>query len=117
SNERNPSLFLLKFAPKEVPAPVSSIQVPSLEEAVKIALENRPEMRSAILDLKNKDIDVAYTANQKMPTLDVVATFNHNAVGGSQCAAASRVEPGSHRDRAGCAGFGTTEADSGKDEV
>jgi len=84
SADKNPSLFLLKFTPKDAPVQPSSVQIPSLEDAVKIALENRPEMRAAQLDLKNKEIDVQYTENQKKPALDLIASFTQNSVGGTQ---------------------------------
>jgi outer membrane protein TolC len=84
SGDKDPSLFLMKFAPKDMPQPASAVQVPSLEEAVKIALENRPEMKSALLDLKNKDLGVQYYTNQKLPLLDVIATFTQNGLGGTQ---------------------------------
>ena len=34
-------------------------------------MENRPELRQAAIDLENRDIDVAYLKNQKLPILDV----------------------------------------------
>jgi outer membrane protein len=83
SAEKDPSMFLLKFSPKEQPRQPSSVTVPSLEEAVRIALENRPELRSAELDLKNKEIDERYTHNQKLPILDITATYNQNGTGGT----------------------------------
>jgi outer membrane protein TolC len=86
SGDKNPSLFLMKFTPKDVggPQPASTVQIPSLEEAVKIALENRPEMKSALLDLQNKELGVQYYANQRLPVLDAIATFTQNGLGGTQ---------------------------------
>jgi outer membrane protein TolC len=84
SGDKDPSLFLMKFTPKDMPQPAASVQIPSLEEAVKIALENRPEMKNAILDLKNRDLTVLYTANQKLPLFDVTASFVQNGLGGTQ---------------------------------
>jgi outer membrane protein TolC len=68
----------------DAPKRPASVTVPTLEEAVRIAMENRPELRSAALDLKNKDLDVQYTENQKLPILDVTGTFNQNGVGGTR---------------------------------
>jgi outer membrane protein TolC len=55
-----------------------------LKEALATALENRPEIRQAMLDLKNKDIDVQYSKNQVKPSLDVSANFSQNGTGGTQ---------------------------------
>jgi len=83
SADKDPTMFLLKFAPKEQPRRPETVTVPSLEEAVRVALENRPELRSAALDLKNKDIDEQYTKNQRLPVLDVTGTYNQNGIGGT----------------------------------
>src|SRR6185295_13281859 len=56
----------------------------TLQEAVAVALENRPEIRQALLDLRNKEIDVQYTKNQKLPALDLTASYNQNGTGGTQ---------------------------------
>ncbi len=82
SGERDASMFLVKLQPSESPRRPDSVQIPTLEEAVRIAVENRPEMRQALLDMKNKDIDVTYTKNQKLPILDVTASYNQNGIGG-----------------------------------
>src|SRR3989449_616570 len=79
---------------QESPRRPEGIQIPSLEEAVRVALENRPEMRQADLDVKNKDIDVQYTKNQKLPIFDVTAAYNQNGTGGT------------HTERSG---FGSTQ--------
>jgi outer membrane protein TolC len=77
-------MFLVKLRAQESPIRPDAVQIPSLEEAVRIALENRPEMRQALLDLKSKDVDVQYTANQRLPVADVTASFTQNGTGGTQ---------------------------------
>jgi outer membrane protein TolC len=84
SNDKDPSLFLLKLNAQEQPRQPNSVAIPTLEDAIKIALENRPELRQAELDLKNKVIDVTYTANQKLPILDMTASYSQNGTGGTQ---------------------------------
>jgi outer membrane protein TolC len=84
SNNNSPSLFLLRLNAQESPRQPNSVVIPTLEDAIKIALENRPEIRQAELDLKNKVIDVSYTANQKLPILDVTASYSQNGTGGTQ---------------------------------
>jgi outer membrane protein TolC len=84
SSEKNPSLFLINLRALESPLRPEAVQIPTLEEAVRIALENRPEMRQAILDLKNKDLNVNYTKNQKLPVFDVTGSYTQNGTGGTQ---------------------------------
>ena len=94
SSDKDPSMFLIKLRAQESPRRPEGIQIPSLEEAVRVALENRPEMRQADLDVKNKDIDVQYTKNQKLPIFDVTGAYNQNGTGGT------------HTERSG---FGSTQ--------
>jgi outer membrane protein len=84
SSETDPSLFLVRLATQDPPRRPASVTVPTLEEGVRIALENRPELRQAAIDLQNRDIDVDYTQNQKKPILDATATFNQNGTGGTR---------------------------------
>jgi outer membrane protein TolC len=84
SSDKDPAMFLVKLRAQESPTKPESVQIPTLEEAVKIALESRPEMRQSLLDLENKDLDIHYMKNQKLPSFDVTATYNQNGTGGTQ---------------------------------
>ena len=84
SGESDPSLFLIRLKTLESPRKPLDSQLPPLAEAVKIAIENRPELRQARLDEENRDLDVQYTRNQKLPIFDVGLTFNQNGTGGTQ---------------------------------
>ena len=84
SGETDPSLFLIKLATQDAPRKPAGVVIPSLTEAVKVAMENRPELRLAAIDLANKDIDVEYTKNQKKPILDVTGQFTQNGTGGTR---------------------------------
>jgi outer membrane protein len=84
SSETDPSLFLIKLATQDTPRKPAGIVIPSLAEAVKIAMENRPELRQAVIDVTNRDIDVEYLKNQKKPLLDVTASFTQNGTGGTR---------------------------------
>jgi outer membrane protein len=64
-----------------VPLP-SANDVLSLQEAIRYALENRPEIRVVDLQLKNSQIDVDYTANHMKPVLDLNASYTQNGTGG-----------------------------------
>jgi outer membrane protein TolC len=84
SSETDPKLFLVKLAAQDSPRRPTAVTIPSLEDAVRIALENRPELRQAAFELRNRDMDVEYTRNQKLPLLDVTATYTQNGTGGTQ---------------------------------
>jgi outer membrane protein TolC len=84
SQDKDPSMFLVKLHAQETPKRPEAVEIPTFEEAIRIALENRPEMRQAQLDMLNKDVDVRYTHNQKLPTFDVTASYNQNGTGGTQ---------------------------------
>jgi outer membrane protein len=59
-------------------------EIPVLKDALAVAFENRPEIRQAMLDLKNKDLDVQYTKNQKSAAFDISANYSQNGTGGTQ---------------------------------
>jgi outer membrane protein len=84
SSDKDPSMFLIKLQASESPRNPEGVEMPTLQEAIRIALENRSEIRQSNLELENRDIDVNYTANQKLPILDVTATYNQNGTGGTQ---------------------------------
>jgi outer membrane protein TolC len=82
TNGPDPGLVLTKISPTQtVPRPVST-DVLSREEAIRVALENRPEMREIALQMKNNDLDIKFTKNQLMPSLDVTAAYTQNGLGG-----------------------------------
>jgi outer membrane protein TolC len=58
--------------------------VPTVQEAIRIALENRPEMRQLELDVRNKQIDIDYTKNQLLPAVDLTGSFTQNGLGGTK---------------------------------
>ena len=71
-----------------VPAdsPSFADEIFQLEEFLKIALENRPEMEELRLELDNEQIDIAYKKNQLYPTIDLVASFGLNGISGDAVA-------------------------------
>jgi len=84
SSDKDPTMFLIKLRAQDSPKRPEAVQLPSLEEGIRIALENRPEIKQVLLDMENKDIDVRYTKNQKLPIFDVTASYNQNGVGGTR---------------------------------
>src|SRR6266516_832002 len=72
-----PASIVPTSGPAAPPAPASDVS-----EAIRRALEIRPEVRQSLLDLENKKIDVQYTRNQLKPMLDFVAGYSQNGLGG-----------------------------------
>jgi outer membrane protein len=84
SSARDPSIFSVNLRALESPLRPEAVQIPTLEEGVRIALENRPEMRQSILDLKNKDLGVNFAKNQRLPVFDLTGQYVQNGTGGTQ---------------------------------
>lgn len=84
SSETDPSLFLVRLTTMDTPRNPTAINIPSLAEAVSIAMENRLELRQAAIELENRDIDIDYTRNQRLPVLDATLTFTQNGTGGTR---------------------------------
>ena len=84
TSQGDPGLILAKLIPSQVVPKPQPSDVPPIEQAIKIALENRPEIKQLQLDLQNKKIDLEYTKNQLLPTVDLFAAYNQNGVGGKE---------------------------------
>jgi len=65
--------FSLSFEPKPI----------DLEDAIRKALENRYEYKSAKLDIENKEVNVRLTRNQLLPDLSFVGSVSTNGFGTS----------------------------------
>lgn len=71
----DPQLAAAEIEPTEkLPEPTPD-DVPPLEEALKIALQNRPEIEQAQLNLRNQEYTVQANRNGLLPTLDAFATY------------------------------------------
>lgn len=93
SSQGDPGLVLARLAPIEGARKPSPTDVLPVEEAIKVALENRPEMRQLQLDVENKDIDLAYTKNQLLPIIDLIGSYTQNGVGGIQTQGGGFLNP------------------------
>jgi outer membrane protein len=78
----DPGTVLARLTPLEGVRRPQASDVLSVEEEIKIALENRPEMKQLQLDLENKKIDTAYTKNLLLPTVDIIAQYTQNGTAG-----------------------------------
>jgi outer membrane protein TolC len=89
----DPGSVLARLTPTQGVRKPDPADVLPVEEAIKVALENRPEMRQLQLDLDNKDIDVVYTKNQLLPTVDFIASYTQSGVAGTEAQASNIFNP------------------------
>jgi outer membrane protein len=81
SSNPDPGLITATIEPMSKPEPP---RAPSddINQAIGRALEIRPEVKQMLLDQENRKINVDYTRNQLRPTLDLVASYSQNGLGG-----------------------------------
>jgi outer membrane protein len=84
TNLGDPALVLARINPIDSPRRPDPNDIMPIEEAIKSALESRPELRQLDLQLKNGDINLQYTRNQLLPNLTVGASYTQSGVGGVQ---------------------------------
>ncbi|HKS96668.1 MAG TPA: TolC family protein [Terriglobia bacterium] len=58
--------------------------IPPLDEALKLARQNRPEIEQAQLNMRNSEITVQSVRNRLLPTLDAFATYAPTGLSGNQ---------------------------------
>jgi len=59
--------------------PVTSLEAISLQEAIDIAMERRPEVLQAGKNVESSDLNVKFAKNQLLPTLSVQGTMDCRA--------------------------------------
>jgi outer membrane protein len=65
----------------KLPEPMPN-DIPSLEEALSVAVKNRPEIEQAYLSMRNQDITVQAVRNRLLPTLNVFASYAPTGLSG-----------------------------------
>jgi len=78
----DPALVSAELNPVELPRKPEDDDIMPIADAIKYALESRPEMRQLALQLQNSDIDVQFTRNQLLPNLTVGASYTQSGLGG-----------------------------------
>jgi outer membrane protein TolC len=56
----------------------------TLDEALRTAMDNRPDLDATRIDLKNKDLNLSYSRNQLLPNLSLNASYWSPGVTGDQ---------------------------------
>ena len=84
TNLPDPALVLAQLSPIDPAPKPRTDDIMPLEDAVKYALESRPELRSIGMQLQNSDIELKYNKNQLLPSLNVNAGYTQSGIGGVQ---------------------------------
>ena len=84
SREPDPGLVLARVSPTDRAGSPEDADLLPVEAAIRVALENRPELRQVRLQLRNSEIDVEYAKNQLLPTLSITASLTHSGIGGKE---------------------------------
>lgn len=58
--------------------------IPSLQEALQLALKNRPEMEQSDLNIRNQEITIQSVRNRLLPTFDIFGTYAPTGLSGNQ---------------------------------
>jgi len=91
TSQGDPGMVLAKLMPVEgVRKPQDSDVLP-VDQAIKIALENRPEMKQMQIDLENKKIDYEGTKNALLPTIDLIGSYTQTGVAGTRAASTNSL--------------------------
>jgi outer membrane protein TolC len=78
-------LAAVEIEPTDVlPAPKPE-DIPPVEEAVKTALENRPEIDVADMNLRNQSVVIKANRNALLPSLDFFGTYGASGLSGNRC--------------------------------
>jgi outer membrane protein len=80
--KNDPAVWNLHIVPTE--RPTAERVAVDLEAAIKIALEQRTDLVAQRLSLENAEYGVKFTKNQKLPQLDLIASYGSNGIGGTQ---------------------------------
>jgi len=56
----------------------------TLAEALRTAIENRPDLQEIRIDLKNREINLSYASNQLLPDLNITASYWSPGISGTQ---------------------------------
>lgn len=81
-NPMAPEVQNLEIIPTTVIPAAGPVEVLPLQDAVKEAWANRPELRQAQLNLKNAHVESRATRNALLPTLTLIGQYAGNGLGG-----------------------------------
>ncbi len=78
----DPGADILTIIPHEMPA-FEKKEI-SLDEAFALALQNRPDLESTRIGIKNSEMNLSFAKNQQLPTLNLDASYWSPGVSGTE---------------------------------
>ncbi len=78
----DPNAEILTIVPQEMPA--FEKKDISLDEAFLTALQNRPDLESTRIGIKNSELNLSFAKNQQLPTLNLNASYWSPGVSGTE---------------------------------
>jgi outer membrane protein TolC len=84
SSRPDPGLVTAEITPTSQPPATPRAAAVNVAQAIQRAQDMSPEVRRALIDLESRKIDVAFTANQLKPNLDVTAGYSQSGLGGTR---------------------------------
>ncbi len=82
-NPLDPVVQAVEIDPTDVVAQPAKIEILPLQDAVKEALDKRPDVLQSVVDLKNRDINVRATRNALLPTLSLFGQYGWTGLAGN----------------------------------
>lgn len=82
-NPLDPAFQGAEILPTDTPTPPARIEITPLQDAVKEALEKRPDVKQAEVDLLNRDINIRATRNALLPVLSLFAQYGWTGLKGN----------------------------------
>lgn len=93
SGSRDPSAIIADLDPVDKPTSPGDDVIPEVKDAINEALQDRPELAQARLDLQNKDLQFNFTRNQLLPQVDINGTVQWVGFAGNSVARDSLGNP------------------------
>jgi outer membrane protein len=93
SPTRDPGAVIAKLEPVDRPKPPTAEETPKVPEAITEAINNRPELTQARLDLQNRDLRLGFTKNQLLPQIDVNGGYQWLGLAGNSPVVDSQGNP------------------------
>lgn len=89
AKEITDEIAAVEIEPTDVlPAPRPG-DIPPVEEALRLAFENRPEVEQADLNLRNQELVIKANRNSLLPSLDLFASYAGAGLSGNHCSTAN----------------------------
>lgn len=81
----------VSIVPSDLPNIVN--MKPSVDDCIKTAFENRPDIKQAQLGIRSTELQLKYTKNQKMPRLDLFGSMGTSGIAGTPASTAGIFGP------------------------